>query len=209
MPPRAHFLPEPDSAPRDMAASRGDRECLERIRQGDSAAFEQLFRAHYAGMCGSVYRLLGSRADTEDVVQEVLRRVWERRAQWAPQGTIEDYLYRAARNEAVSRLRRRFRERAWYEQATAAAEHETGVSARQSRHAIDERLEDEELLAAVRRAVDALPERCRLIFELKWEHELRYAEIADALGITVKTVENQLLKALKAVRLALGQSLDL
>jgi RNA polymerase sigma-70 factor (ECF subfamily) len=75
--------------------------------------------------------------------------------------------------------------------------------------AIDARLENEELLAAVRRAVDTLPERCRLIFQLKWEHELRYAEIADALGISTKTVENQLLKALKAVRLALGQALDL
>jgi len=208
MPSRPYSLPASVPALRDAADAR-DRECVARIRQGDSGAFEQIFRTHYAGLCSSVHRLLGSRVDAEEVVQEVLRRIWERRVQWTPQGTIENYLHRAARNEAVSRLRQRHRERAWYEQAAAAPENEIHTGAMQPARPIDERLEDEEQLAAVRRAVDALPERCRLIFELKWEHELRYAEIADALGISVKTVENQLLKALKAVRLSLGRSLDL
>jgi RNA polymerase sigma-70 factor (ECF subfamily) len=167
-----------------------------------------MFRAHYGGLCSCVYRLMGSRADAEEVVQEVMRRVWERRVVFAPQGTIENYLYRAVRNEAVNRRLRRDRERAWYERAAATPDEECGMSSMPSVRPVDERLEDEELLAAVRRAVETLPERCRLIFELKWEQELRYQEIADALGISVKTVENQLLKALKAVRLALGQSLD-
>jgi RNA polymerase sigma-70 factor (ECF subfamily) len=208
MSPRRHVLPEPEQGPRDAAAAC-DEARIALIQQGDSAAFEQIFRAHYAALCGSVYKLLGSRADAEEIVQEVLRRVWERRAQWAPQGSIENYLHRAVRNEAVNRLRRRKLEYAWYEQAAAAPEHEPQLCAMRSVRRIDKVLEDEELLAAVRRAVETLPERCRLIFELKWEHELRYAEIADALGISIKTVENQLLKALKALRLALGQSLEL
>lgn len=209
MSPRAHSIPEPDPASRDDIATLRDGDCVERIRQGDSAAFEQVFRSHYVALCASVYRLLSSRADAEEIVQEVLRRVWEHRAQWAPQGSIENYLHRAVRNEAVNRLRRRHLEQSWYERALAAPEDEPHLGAMRSVRAIDAQLEDEELLAAVRRAVETLPERCRLIFQLKWEHELRYAEIADALGISTKTVENQLLKALKAVRLALGQALDL
>jgi RNA polymerase sigma-70 factor (ECF subfamily) len=67
---------------------------------------------------------------------------------------------------------------------------------------------DEEMLAAVARTVETLPPRCRLIFELKWSRGLRYAEIAETLGIAEKTVENQLLKAIKLIRLSLGSALD-
>lgn len=200
--------------------AEGDREPPPAPRPGaalDAAAFEALFRAHYGRLCGMVYRLLGSRPDAEEVVQEVLHRLWERRGQVRWQGdesgeaepdALERYCYRAVRNQAINRLRRRRRETAWYRRATLAPEADEILGPALTSTPADERLERDELLAAVGQAVDALPERCRLVFELKWRHGLRYTEIADALGITPKTVENQLLKAVKAIRLALGELRD-
>jgi len=57
-----------------------------------------------------------------------------------------------------------------------------------------------ELEAAVRAAVERLPERCRMVFTLRWQHQLSYAEIAETLGIATKTVETQMNRALKALR---------
>lgn len=174
----------------------------------DAAAFEALFRAHYARLCAAVYHILGSRADAEEVVQEVLRRVWQHRARVELQGTLDHYCYRAVRNEAINRLRRRQRETAWHRKAALGAGDGVLASLPALACPADQRVEDEEMLAAVARAVEALPERCRLVFELKWRQGLRYAEIAHALGIAEKTVENHLLKAIKAIRLALGEPLD-
>jgi RNA polymerase sigma-70 factor (ECF subfamily) len=64
----------------------------------------------------------------------------------------------------------------------------------------EEQYEMAELDAAIRDAIECLPERCRLVFTLRWQHHLSYAEIAETLGIAVKTVENQVTRALKALR---------
>jgi RNA polymerase sigma-70 factor, ECF subfamily len=174
-----------------------------------AAAFEALFRGHYQGLCSLAYRLLGSRADAEEVVQEVLGRVWDGRARWSTYDVpLERYCYRAVRNEAINRLRRRRRETAWYRRAAAESGEKTAIGSLLHTYSADQRVVDEEMLAAVARAVDTLPQRCRLIFELKWSRGLRYAEIAELLGIAEKTVENQLLKAIKLIRLALGNALD-
>jgi RNA polymerase sigma-70 factor (ECF subfamily) len=67
-----------------------------------------------------------------------------------------------------------------------------------------EECEVAELQTAVEAAIARLPERCRLVFVLRWQHHLSYAEIAAALDIAPKTVETQLNRALKALREALG-----
>lgn len=185
-----------------------DAETAARIAAGDAAAFEVLFREHYAGLCTAVYRLLGSRPDAEDVVQEVLRRVWQGRARSAIREPLERYCYRAVRNEAINRLRRRRTETAWRQRAATATDDAVASGVGAPPRPADQDVEEKEMLAAVSRAVEALPERCRLAFELKWRRGLRYAEIAALMGIAEKTVENQLLKAIKAVRLALGEPRD-
>ena len=162
--------------------------------------FEALIRAHYAGLCSFVARMTRSRAAAEDIVQTLFGNLWEQRAVFK-YDRPEAYLYRAARNRAINYLRRERVRSAWEAQAKAmtpdAIEH-TATSS-----------DTAELQAAIDSAVAALPERCRLIFTMNREQGLRYAEIAKVLGISVKTVETQMGRALKALRIRLADFLSI
>src|SRR6266508_6629319 len=116
---------------------------------------------------------------------------------WEVRGSLTAYLYAAVRHRALDHRRHeaiegRMRERAQREGLVP------GMS--QRREQPDRRCELDELTIAVGRAIERLPERCGLVFTLRWQHELSYAEIAETLGIATKTVENQMNRALKALR---------
>jgi RNA polymerase sigma-70 factor (ECF subfamily) len=170
--------------------------CVERIRAGDPAAFERLFLTYHASLCAFGYRYLGARDLAEEIVQEVFLFVWERRETWEVRSSVKSYLYTAVRNAALSYLRHervvRHRQReaiALFETSSAGADLEAAAA---------------EIAAAVRRAVGRLPERCRLVFTLHREQGLTYAEIAQVLGISPRTVEVQMGRALKSLRRALA-----
>lgn len=168
-----------------------DRELLHRLRQGDREAFDAIFREHYPALVGAAERIVGDRAVAEDVGQDVMLELWRRRDTVAVEDSLRAYLFRAARNRALNHLRHeRMKQRtAPYAAGEASARAEAPA-----------RVAEEEIDAAVRRAVGALPERCREVFELSRGQGLRYAEIASVLGISVKTVEAQMGKALRVLR---------
>jgi len=163
-------------------------------------AFDAMVRAHYGRLCGFVFRYVGSADAAEDIVQDMLVKVWRRRQQIDFAHPLA-YLYQAARNEAIS-YRRRHGVR---ERAVAA------VTAQEPRTAPDSAklLERADLAEAVAAAVGALPERCRLVFTMQREQGLTYAEIAGVLGISVKTVETQMSRAFRALRSRLAEYLVL
>jgi RNA polymerase sigma-70 factor (ECF subfamily) len=168
-----------------------DRELLDRLRRGDRDAFDAIFRAHYPALVGVAERVLGERAVAEEAAQDVMVELWRRRETLSVDESLRAYLFRSVRNRALNHLRHeRVKQRA---APFAAGESVTHAEA-------TARLEEEEIGAALRAAVDALPERCREVFELSRGHGLRYAEIAGVLGISVKTVEAQMGKALRVLR---------
>jgi RNA polymerase sigma-70 factor, ECF subfamily len=167
-----------------------------RIREGDASAFEILFRAHYAELCAFVRVQVGSPDIAEELVQDVLLRIWHGRAQLDPQLPVRPYLYRAARNHALNYLtRRRVEDRSL---------HDTVQLPIPSATATDEAVRTHELSDAIEQAMASLPDRCRLIFLMSREHGMSYAAIADALGISIKTVETQMGRALKSLRASLA-----
>jgi RNA polymerase sigma-70 factor, ECF subfamily len=170
---------------------------LERIRAGDSDAFDAVFRANYAALVGSAERILGRRDVAEEIVQDVMLELWRRRETLAVEDSLRGYLFRATRNRSLNHLRHGAIEKR-AEPELAAASVESGSSA----HAA---LVEEEIEVAVKRAVADLPARCREVFELSRVHGLRYSEIATTLGISVKTVEAQMGKALRILRERLAQ----
>ena len=170
---------------------------LERIRAGDSDAFDAVFRANYAALVGSAERILGRRDIAEEIVQDVMLELWRRRETLAVEDSLRGYLFRATRNRSLNHLRHGAIEKR-AEPELAANRAESGSSA----HAA---LVEEEIEVAVKRAVADLPARCREVFELSRMHGLRYSEIATTLGISVKTVEAQMGKALRILRERLAQ----
>lgn len=168
-----------------------DRELLDRLRRGDRDAFDAIFRAHYPSLVGVAERIVGERAVAEEVAQDVMLELWRLRETAASEDSARAYLFRAARNRALNHVRH---ERMKVRTAPFAA----GETVTQAEG--PSRLAEAEIEAAVREAVASLPERCREVFELSRGQGLRYAEIATALGISVKTVEAQMGKALRVLR---------
>jgi len=158
-------------------------------------AFDALFRANYAGLCRFAGRILGSPAAAEEVVQDLFLYIWERHEVIDASTPSRAYLYRAAHNAAVNRLRHRRVERRWVE-AEGAAEPAAPM--------VDDELGLEELAQAVTRAIERLPERTRLVYTMSRQENLSYQEIAAALGLSIKTVEAQMARAFRLLRAALG-----
>lgn len=175
-----------------------DAELVRRIRGGDERALEAVFRAHYAGMAAFVDRFVRANDVAEELVQDVFFKLWRKREELSEIESLRTYLYRAARNTALNWLRRQKLERRWLEEHAGEGEPATT-------HAADDDAEGQEVAVAVQEAIHRLPPRCREVFLLSRDGGLTYAEIARTLGISVKTVETQMGRALKSLRLALGR----
>lgn len=178
-----------------------DRRWVEAIRTGETQAFEAMFRAYADGLCGFVYRYVGSRDEAQEQVQDLFLWIWDHRHEWEVVGTLKTYLYKAARNRALSavrhkRVEQRFQLRAARE-AGGRVEAPTGLAA-------DQELCAGELESAIERAIAKLPGRCRQVFELNRKQHLAYAEIAEVLQISSKTVEVHMGRALTALRRSLA-----
>jgi RNA polymerase sigma-70 factor (ECF subfamily) len=177
-----------------------------RVRAGDVAAFEALFRATHAPLRAFARRLLdGDDAGAEELVQELFADLWTGRAGWAVRGSVRGYLFGAARNRALNARRHARVERAFEARETAAAAHGDPAAPPPADDALAEALDAAALRARVDGAIAALPERCRLAMQLRWRAQLRHAEIAEALGITVKGVERLLTRGIEALRQRIGE----
>lgn len=174
-------------------------------RSTDAARFEAIIRAHTIELCAFARRYIGSSEQAEDVVQEVFCRLWERRSHWPQDSGLRAYLYKMTRNLALDRLRHAGVERSLGAHSDVLAEL-PWMGAPQI--PADERLSAEELAAAIDRAVEQLPARCRLVFTLRWKQHLSYAEIAQIMGISVKGVEIQRARGIKAIRALLAPFAD-
>ncbi len=167
--------------------------------EGD-AAMEILFRRHYSEVCRAVYRIIPQTETAEDIAQEVFLELWKKRSQLTISISLKSYLRRAAVNRALNHLRDQ--KMKWSDDAELPAIPDSGPG-------IPEQLEIAELQRMVDQYINQLPEKCRLVFVLSRFESLSHAEIAAQLGISHKTVENQMTKALRFLRNALGPYIGL
>jgi RNA polymerase sigma-70 factor, ECF subfamily len=172
-----------------------ERDLLTRLQSGDQAAFDAIFREHYPHLVGFAQGLLRDRSAAEDVAQEVMLELWRRRSDVVILESLRAYLLRSTRNRALNQLRHaNVQQRAEPHLMGEDSVSPTGAS----------ELVADELRSAIVAAIAELPPGCREVFELSRGRGLRYAEIAAALGISVKTVESQMGKALRHLRARLS-----
>lgn len=174
---------------------------LEQIQQGNESAFEELFRTYYQGLCNYGNSMLKDMDEAEEVVQNVFCQFWEKRENLDIQISLKSYLYKMVHNACLNKIKHQ-KVKNVYEQYKVSLGQ--GQSQPASHLAIENELE-----AKIKEAINALPEQCRIIFCLSRYEELKYAEIANQLDISVKTVENQMGKALKILREKLSDYLVL
>ena len=171
--------------------SQADGELLARLSRGDRAAFDDVFRTWYARLVRVADGIVHDESVAEELVQDVMLELWRRREQLDAEGSPQAYLFRATRTRALTHRRH-----------LAVPRRSAGeLMAEEARDAsAPTELVAQELEAAVKEAIASLPPRCREVFEMSRVRGLKYAEIADALGVTVKAVEANMGRALRFLR---------
>ena len=173
-----------------------DEHILNLLPTNDSLAMELMFHKYYTYLCKTVMRVLNDEHTAEDLAQEVFFDVWRKRAGINVTTSLPGYLRRAAMNKTLNFIRDR--KIKWDDEDQLALKPTNEVN-------VVSELEGKDLERSIHAAIDLLPERCRLVFTLSRFEGMSNQQIADELGISVKTVENQIGKALKLLRLAVSQ----
>jgi len=174
-----------------MAIDLVSEQQLAAIRGGDRRAFERLFRAWYGRLADYTVRVVDDADTAEDVVQAVFIAIWKSKEQLPDGASLPAYLHRACRNRALNAVRDRRRA------ATDPydAHDEPGIAP-----SVEVTLHVHDLEVTVQQALNALAPRTREVFLLSRVQALTYGQIADTLGISVKTVETLMGRALRALR---------
>lgn len=175
------------------SSTPSDAEVIERLKADDARALELLLATHWAALLRYAEGVLGGVGDPQDVVQEGFIRLWNRRAEWNPDGSIKALLYTMTRNAALDQRRRRVRSGRLDPRADTQ-------SAGSSPY---EDVQGAELQRAAAAAVSNLPPKRQEVFRLARDEGLSYRDIAQVMGISEQTVANQMSLALADLRVAL------
>lgn len=175
---------------------QSDQVLIALLREGDANSLDELFRRYYEMLCLLSVRIVKDADAAEDIVQDFFLSIWEKRSVLPVIDRVAPYFKRSVRNRSLNFLRDPKR--------LPTGDDEQLPELKTAHNAASETLELEELRARVDTAIDGLPERCRLVFVLSKFGEMKHKEIAEALGISVKTVENQMGRAYQQLRKVLS-----
>jgi RNA polymerase sigma-70 factor (ECF subfamily) len=164
-------------------------------------AFEEVFMEHYKGMYSYACIMLKNEADAEEITQNIFIKLWEKRNALVIETSLKAYLYRMVHNDCLNWLKHR--------SVVHAFQKEKVYSMKNDNNNAGDKLAAAQLNEQLGIALRELPEQCRTIFQLSRFEDLKYREIAGQLGISEKTVENQMGKALKLLRMKLVDFLPL
>ena len=168
---------------------------IEGLKSGDKLIFEEVYREYYIPLCYYCLRYVENFSDSEEIVQDLFLKLWEMHEELEINSSLNAYLYRAVQNYALNFLNKK-RTHEKYIVVQGQQPYGTYESGQV-------KLEMEELREVLKLAVLKLPEKRRRIFELSRFDGLKYGKIASQLSISVKTVETQMTKALKYLRVTL------
>lgn len=161
-------------------------------------AFEEVFKAHFKALHAYACTLLRVEAQAEELVQQVFYKLWLKKDEVHIRQTLQAYLYQSVYNECLNYLKHQ-KVRKAHQVHTLHTTAEGQVP--------DQDMANRELKEKIHEALSRLPEQCRTIFQMSRFEDLKYREIAEQLRLSVKTVENQMGKALKLMRQHLAEYL--
>lgn len=168
-----------------------DNIILDLLNRSDEKGIKLIFDQYYRYLCHAVYKVIPDTHIVEDLVQEVFYEIWKKRERLQINISLKAYLRRASINKSLNYVRA---------QRMKFSDNEDIKERFVDDDNSHEKVELSELTEVINQAVESLPERCRLVFSLSRFESMSYKEIAEQLGISMKTVENQISKALKILR---------
>lgn len=169
-----------------------DEALLEQFRQGNTLAFEELYKRFWGVLYLQAYRILIHEEDAQDIVQEVFTALWTKAANINLSGSLAAYLYAATRNRVLNML------------ASKRTYRHHLSSLKQSLSDIDNNslqyITEKEITARMEREIRALPAKMREVFELSRKAALTHREIAHQLQLSQETVKKQISNAIRTLR---------
>lgn len=158
----------------------------------DQSAYKELFLMMHGRLSSFATSILKSKYDAEEVVSDVFMRIWEKRVQLAQVESPLFYLFTAVKNQSINRLNsdkknRQLSPEHWMVQLNSVYFNPEKL------------MMTAEMLKYINNTINTLPPKCRMVFKLIKEDGLRYKEVAELLGISVKTVEAQMAIALRRI----------
>lgn len=175
--------------------SSEEQALLNQLKLGDKVAFRALYDRYYKYLVVTANNILGDSESARDLAQDVFFELWRRREEIEVQSSLKSYLRRSVVNKTLNRIKAR---RIDFTEPERLPER---PSSSLDAHA---QLEVSDLEQVIHQAIAALPERCRVIFTLCRLENFSHKEIAEQLNISTKTIENQMTRAIAALREAVG-----
>lgn len=171
-----------------------DQQWVQKIREGDETAFEQLFFEYYNNLCAFALKITKSKEQARDVVQDIFLKLWNRRKDWKIDDSLKTYLYQAVWNQALNSVKTEKRHQKNKNEFAEEVKYFTGASSGNSHQ------NTTELITRIWEVTQEMPEQRQQVFILHRKHGLSYKEISKVMDITRKTVENHMGLALKYIR---------
>ncbi|RKD86455.1 RNA polymerase sigma-70 factor (ECF subfamily) [Mangrovibacterium diazotrophicum] len=186
-----------------MAGSGNQEEqfIIQRMIEGDKRAFKYFFDKYYRELCNFVNIYLKDEMLAEEVVQDIFVYFWENKQKIKIHSSVKAYLFGASKYKSLNVLRSQKDNLVWFDAIEASESYIDEIPMEQFSGI-------EEFRQILNDAILQLPEKCREIFLLSKKQELSNKQIAEQLGVSVKTVENQMTIALKKLRSCLEPHRD-
>ena len=180
----------------EVSGLHAEGELLQRLKSGDKTAFESIYTKYWSRLYLYAYNILREKHASQDIVQEVLVSLWIKRS-GLNIDNLNAFLYTSTRYQVLNAIRAG----KVHEYVYAKMEHLSAINE------VETIIRDKELNNMIDMHISVLPEKCREIFTLSRRSHLSNKEIAQRLGITSKTVENQITIALRKLRSSIGSDL--
>ncbi|MBW1655253.1 RNA polymerase sigma-70 factor [Flavobacterium quisquiliarum] len=171
---------------------------LNRLKNSDESALTELYTNFWQPLFMASYNVLKDKELSEDVIQDVFMNIWHNREKLEIHTSLKSYLYACARYQVFNQIKKN-------KDKIRVALFED-LNTRFQNTTPETQLMHDELVQHINMVVNNLPEKCQLVYKLSREEQLSHKEIAERLGISAKTVENHVTKALHAIRLSMGTS---
>lgn len=172
-----------------------EKEIVSLLQKGNAYAYELIFRRYYVSLCGFATRFVEQPEASEEIVQDIFMKLWEKKGSLVIETSLKSYLFRAVYNSCNNYLAH-----VQIKNRYISLVREAILKNELSSDPVLDSLTYKELDTKITEAIDTLPTDCKRIFKMSRFDGMKYAEIAGQLQISVKTVETQISRALLKLR---------
>jgi len=165
-------------------------------RNDDTFAYKELFVSFYNPLLRFAITLVKSKEQAEEVVSDVFINIWEKRKRINSISNLKVYLFIAVKNTSLNYISRQ-------NKTLTDDVEQAGIEFKSIYFDPEQLMVTAEMVARIKDAIEQLPPKCKLIFKLIKEEELKYKDVAEILGVSIKTVESQIAIALKKIGTAI------